>query len=168
VSQNMSIRKFVVTSFLAAALAVSAFAQGSTSTSTTTQTFLFPPVGLGSTETAQVNVVNIASASSSGTAASCTGSVAFANSAGTVIGKATTFTVGTGQIASVSLPFGTSGFSGTRGEVVATLTRTVTRPSTAPCSLVFSLETFATATGETHVVLTNSAADGPGNGGFGR
>src|SRR5271169_5351587 len=128
----MSIRKLVVTSLLAATLAMSAFAQGSTTTSTTTQTFLFPPVGLGSTETAQVNVVNIASASSTGTAASCTGSISFANSAGTVIGKAATFTVGTGQIASVSLPFGTSGFSGTRGEFVATLTHTVTRPSTVP------------------------------------
>ena len=165
----MFIQKLAVTFLLAAALAASAFAQGSTTTTTTTQTFLFPPVGLGSTETAQVNVVNIAPASSSGTAASCTGSISFANSTGTVIGKATPFTVGTGQVASVSLPFGTSGFSGTHGEFVATLTRTVTRPSTVPCSLVFSLETFATATGETHVVLTNSASDGPlGNGGFGR
>ena len=165
----MSIRKLVVTSFLAAALAVSAFAQGSTSTSTTTQNFLFPPVGLGSTETAQVNVVNIASASSGGTAASCTGSISFASSTGAVIGKATAFTVGTGQIASVSLPFGTSGFAATRGEFVATLTLTVTRPSTAPCSLVFSLESFATATGETHILLTNSASEGPvGNAGFGR
>jgi hypothetical protein len=156
----MSIRKLVVTSFLAAALAVSAFAQGTTNSRTVTQTFLFPPVGLGSTETAQVNVVNIAAASTGGTAASCTGSVSFANAAGTVIGKATTFTVGSGQIASASLPFGTSGFAGTRGEFVASLTRTVTRPSTVPCSLVFSLETFATATGETHITLTNSASDG--------
>ena len=165
----MSIRKLVVTSFLAATFALSAFAQGSTSTSTTTQTFLFPPVGLGSTETAQVNVVNIAPATSGGTAASCTGAVSFASSTGTVIGKATTFTVGTGQITSVALPFGTSGFAGTHGEFVATVTHTVTRPSTVPCSLVFSLETFATATGETHVVLTNSASGGlVGNGGFGR
>jgi|SRR5450432_3317645 hypothetical protein len=156
----MSIRKLVVTFFLAAALAVSAFAQGTTTTRTVTQTFLFPPVGLGSTETAQVNIVNIAAATSGGTAASCTGSVSFANAAGAVIGKATPFTVGTGQIASVSLPFATSGFAGTRGEFVATMTRTVTRPSTVPCSLVFSLETFATATGETHILLNNSASDG--------
>src|ERR1041385_6877301 len=59
----MSIRNFAVTSFLAVAFAAStAFAQGSTSTTTTTRNFVFPPVGLGSTETAQVNVVNIATA----------------------------------------------------------------------------------------------------------
>src|ERR1700738_3017226 len=109
----MSIPKLVVTFLLAAAFAASTFAQGTTTTSTTTQTFLFPPVGLGSTETAQVNVVNIAPASSSGTAASCPGATSFANSTGALIGTATTFTVGTGHIASVALPFGTSGFSGT-------------------------------------------------------
>jgi hypothetical protein len=166
----MFIRKIIVRFLVAVPFALTAFAQGTTSTTTTTRNFDFPPVGLGSTETAQVNVVNIASASSSGTAASCTGAVSFANSSGTVIGKATTFTVGTGQIASVPLPFGTSGFSGTRGEFVATVTQTVTIPSATPCALVLSLETFATATGETHILLTNSAG-GPlygGNGGFGR
>jgi len=157
----MSKRNFVVTSFLAAALALSAFAQ-TTTTTTSTRTFSFPPLGLGSTETAQVNVVNMASASSSGTAASCTGSIQFANASGTVIGKAATFTVGTGQISSVTLPFGTSGFSGTHADFVASVTQTV--PSTGPCELVVSLETFATATGETHVVLTGQGA-GPGYGG---
>jgi len=45
----------------------------------------------------------------------------------------------------------------------------MTAPSTDPWALVFSLETFAKATGETHVLLTNSASDGPmGIGGFGR
>ena len=156
----MCIRSFTGTSFLAAALAAaSAFAQGTTSTTTTTRNFIFPPVGLGSTETAQVNVVNIATASSRGTAASCTGSISFANASGAVIGKATIFTVGSNQIVSVSLPFGISGLAGTHGEILASVSQTVTFPSSAPCSLVFSLETFATATGETHVVLTNAAAN---------
>jgi hypothetical protein len=158
----MSIRNFIVTSFLAAALAAaSAFAQGTTSTTTTTRNFIFPPVGLGSTETAQVNLVNIAAASSRGTAASCTGSISFANASGAAIGKATTFTVGSNQIVSVSLAFGTSGLAGTHGEILASVSQTVTLPSSPPCSLVFSLETFATATGETHIVLTNAAVNTP-------
>jgi hypothetical protein len=158
----MCIRNFFAASFLVAALtAASALAQGTTSTTSTTRNFVFPPVGLGSTETAQVNVANIATASSKGTAASCTGSISFANASGTVIGKATTFAVGSNQIASVSLPFATSGFAGTHGEVLASVSQTLTFPAATPCSLVFSLETFATATGETHAVLTNAAADTP-------
>jgi hypothetical protein len=35
---------------------------------------------------------------------------------------------------------------------------TVTRPATAPCSLVFSLEVFDTSTGVTHLLLGNSQA----------
>jgi len=81
------------------ALAAAAIAQ---SGATVTRTFL---VGLGSTETAQVAVVNLANAPSSGPAASCTGSIAFFNAAGTAIGTATTFTLGTGQVASARLPF---------------------------------------------------------------
>ena len=42
----------------------------------------FGPIGLASSETAQINVVNTAAASSSGTAASCTGSVSFVNASG--------------------------------------------------------------------------------------
>ena len=44
--------------------------------------------------------VNLANAPSSGPAASCIGSIAFFNAAGTTIGTATTFTLGTGQVAS--------------------------------------------------------------------
>jgi hypothetical protein len=157
----MSIRNFFVTSFLAALAAASVFAQGTTSTTTTTRHFIFPPVGLGSTETAQVNVANLATASSNSTAPSCTGSISFANASGAVIGKATAFTVGSNQIVSVSLPFGTSGLAGTHGEVLASVSQTVTFPSSGQCSLVFSLETFATATGETHIVLTNAATSTP-------
>jgi len=163
----MSIRNFVVTSFLTAFAAMSALAQ--TSTTTTTRNHIFPPVGLGSGETLQVNLVNIATASTGGTAPSCTGSVSFAGvSTGTTVGtpKSTPFTVGAGQIVSVPLTYGASGLTGTHGEILVTLSQTFTSPSTAPCALVYSLETFSASTGETHLYLTSAAASsGPG---FGR
>jgi hypothetical protein len=40
-----------------------------------------------------------------GVDASCTGSVSFVNSSGAIIGAATSFMVGSGQIFSASLPF---------------------------------------------------------------
>src|SRR5258706_11123090 len=97
-------RRITLLVVMAICAAASAFAQGSTGSTTTTIQFSFPPTGLALTETAQINVTNIAAASSTGTAASCTGSVSFVNSSGATIGTATSFTVGTGQIASVSLP----------------------------------------------------------------
>src|SRR5882672_4914207 len=123
---------FVVTSLC---LTASAFAQGSTGSTTTTVQFSFPPTGLALTETAQINVTNIAAASSTGTAASCTGSVSFVNSSGATIGTATSFTVGTGQITSISLPFAKAAVSGSRTEIRGVVQHTVTRPSTVPCSL---------------------------------
>lgn len=44
-----------------------------------------------------------------------------------------------------------------RGEFVASVQLTHSTPAPAPCSLVFSLETFDTSTGVTHVYLGNSA-----------
>jgi hypothetical protein len=147
---------------------ICAMAQGTTGTSTTTTTtnYFFPPVGLSSGETISVSLVNIApaSTSSTGTAPSCTGTVTFAGIVGsatstTVLntgGKPTSFTVGSGQIATVSVPFATSGLTSTRGEVLASVQQTVTRPATAPCSLVFSLEVYDSAGDQ--VFLGNSAA----------
>jgi hypothetical protein len=141
-------------------MAACALAQGTTGSTTFTENFSFPPAGLALTETAQVNLTNIAAASSTGTAASCTGSVSFVNSSGATIGTATNFTVGTGQIFSVSLPFARAAASGNRTEIRAVVTHTGTVPSTAPCSLVFSFETYDTSTGVTHVFLGNAASDG--------
>jgi hypothetical protein len=128
-----------------------------------------PPVGLAYTETLQVNVTNRPSAAATytglptttiitvPTAESCTGTISFTNAAGTTIGKPVPFTVTTGQIFSAPLPFATTGFSGIRGEVVASVQGTTTIPSTNPstnlCSLSISLETFDTNTGVTHVFL---------------
>jgi hypothetical protein len=121
----------------------------------------FPPVGLASTETAQMNLVNIAPGSSA-TATStpaCTGTVTFTNASGMAIGKPTSFTTSGSQVTSVQLMFSQLQLASTdvRGEFVASVQLTNSLPATAPCSLVFSLETFDSSTGVTHVYLGNSA-----------
>jgi hypothetical protein len=143
----MTSRQFLLTLSLAAATIPAALSQ-----TTATHTRKFQPVGLGATETAQINVLNSASASSSGTAASCTGSISFLSSTGTTIGAATTFTVTSGQIFSVKLPFASSGGSGVRTIIIGEVS--VTPVSGTPCSLSATLETWDTATGATHIELT--------------
>jgi hypothetical protein len=149
----MSIRKLVLTLLAAAAPAL--WAQTTSTGSTFTDTQDLPPIGLASTETAQINAVNVAAASSSGTAASCTGSISFLNSGGTVIGTATTYTLGTNQITSVSLPFSKVSASAGRVEVRGVITRTA--GSNVPCELLISLETYDTTTGVTHVYISGGA-----------
>jgi hypothetical protein len=149
----MHLRRTLSTTFALTALtAACAFAQ-TTSTTTSTRSFTYPPIGLGSTETAQVNVVNDATASSSGTAASCTGTISFLNSAGTAIGTATPFTVTSGQIASASVTFAKVGATGVRTEIRGVVTLTATSGSGVPCSLASSLETYDSTTGATHLHL---------------
>jgi hypothetical protein len=143
-------------------IAVSASAQ---TTTTFTRDFNFPPVGIASTETLQINVLNTASASSAGTAASCTGTITFTSATGTVIGTATSFTVTSGQVFSAALPFSKSGATGARAEIVGSVQLTASASSSTPCALSNSLETFDTSSGVTHVFLGSSAA--PGGGGFG-
>ena len=139
---------------------LSLFAQ---TTSTVTRQFTTSPFGLGSTETARISVVNVASNSSGGTAASCTGNISFLNSTGATIGSATNFTAASGQIVSVSLPFAQSGGSGVRTEMRGEISQTFTRD--VPCSLQYSLETFDTGTGATHIYVTSSTPSQVG--GFG-
>jgi hypothetical protein len=152
-------------------IAVSAFGQTTTPIAppTFTSSSNLPPIGLAITETAQVNLVNTAKASSSGTAASCGGSVAFYNSKGTIIGTATSFTVGSGQIFSVTLPYASAGASGSRTVVRAVITSAETiaiaitgSPGVAipPCSLAYSLETYDTATGVTHAYISGVGEQG--------
>jgi len=122
-----------------------------------------PPVGLASSETAQVNVVNTAVApTASATTPSCTGSIAFYNAKGAIIGTATTFNIGSGQIFSATLPYSALGASGARTEIRAAITTQVTiapRAPIAPCALAFSFETFDAVSGVTHVFFS-----GTGNG----
>ena len=132
---------------LAAVAAAGAWAQTST-TSTSTRDIAI--AGLGANETAQLFVVNTATASGGGTAASCTGSLSYTNAAGTAIGTAVTFALGTGQSSSASLPYSQAGQSG-RAIVRAHLTLTRAGGSNAPCSLKTLFETFDTTTGATHV-----------------
>lgn len=159
-------KSILISAMIASLGCVAAFAQGSTGTTSTTTTtnFVFPPVGLASGETMAVSLTNIAPASTSSTATapSCTGTVTFAGPTGTVMntgGKATAFTVGNGAIDTVSLPSATSGMTASRVEVLS-VQQTITRPATAPCSLVFSLEVYD-SNGITHVFLGNTAATTP-------
>jgi hypothetical protein len=152
----MSIRQFLLTMLGGAALAASALAQ--TTTSTVTRESTFPPTGLASSETLQVNLTNTASNSSGGAAASCTGTVSFLNASGATIGSASSFTATAGQTASVALPFAKSGATGTRTEIRAVISATFT--SDVPCALTTSLETYDTASGVTHVYQANGSEGG--------
>ncbi len=134
---------------LAAVAVAPAFAQ--TSIVTRTSDFGFPVVGLGSTETIGVNLINLAPNLASGTAASCSGSVTFYNSAGTAIGPANTFTLAANAATSINLAFSSTGITGTRGLIRAVLANTAT--AGVPCALSYSLNTFDTGTGATHLFL---------------
>lgn len=157
----MSIRNFSLLFAVAAALTGSAFAQ---TTFTRTTSYAFPVVGLGSTESIGVNLSNMAANPTSGTASSCTGSVTFANASGAVIGTATTFTLAANAATSINLTSSSAGISGTRGLIHATVASTTT--SGVPCQLSFSLNTFDTSSGATHIFLPGSSivsASGFGN-----
>src|SRR5580700_3954826 len=134
---------------LAAAMTGSALAQ--TTTTTRTSSYSFPLVGLASTETIGVNLINLASNTTSGTAASCTGTVSFVNSSGTTIGTATPFTLTADSATSVTLAFSSSGLTSPRGLIRTVLTTTNT--SNVPCSLSTTLNTYDTSSGVTHVFL---------------
>jgi hypothetical protein len=138
-------------------LLAAAAAMAQTTTTTTTRSSTLPPVGLASSETAQVNVVNLAANSASGTAASCAGSISFVNASGATIGSATSFTVTAGQTFSKSLPYSTTAASG-RTVVRGVVSLTTTSGSNAPCSLAITMETFDTSTGVTHVYHAGDAA----------
>jgi hypothetical protein len=166
----MFLRRISLT-FIVAAIA--GMAQTTTTTTTTRDTTI-GPVGVGSTETIQINVANLAANASNGAAASCTGSVTFNNSTGSPIGTSTSFTLTADQISSVALPFAKIGGTA-RTEVIGVIamTTTMTSTSAAPCELRYSLETYDTSTGATHVYVSNAAPGGqaggaPAGGGPGR
>ncbi len=150
---------------IAGLTALSAMAQSvTTTTAAFTRTTNLPPFGLGTTETARINLTNIAVASQAGTAASCEGAIAFLNAAGATIGTATPFKIGTLATTSVSLPFSGAGLTGPHGVLRAAIT--VNHPATTstspapPCSLLSSLETFETISGATHLYIPGQIAVG--------
>src|SRR2546421_10975728 len=102
---------------------------------TTTRQSAFPPVGLGSGETAEVKIINAPSNSSAGTAASCAGNITFTNAAGTTVGAVAPFTLASGQALTARLPFATLAIAGTRGVVRALINETIpTATPRPPCS----------------------------------
>jgi hypothetical protein len=135
-----------------------------------TRAYVFPPAGLASTETAQVNVVNTAPVpvitTTTTPAPSCSGTISFLNGSGAAIGTPVKFSVSAGQIFSAKLPYGSAGVTGgvrteLRGEVQLTPTVSATPVAFAPCSLAYSFETFDTTTGVTHVFITQTSATTP-------
>lgn len=145
----------LVLTFIAAAGMFSAI--GQTSAGTSTRTYAFPPVGLGSTETAEVDLANLASNSSTGTAASCTGTITFVNAAGATVKGPVNFTLTAGQSSSTTLAFSASGGTAPRTVIRAIVALTVpTTTPRPPCSLESTLETYDTTGGATHSLLIGS------------
>jgi hypothetical protein len=126
-----------------------------------TRDYVFPPVGLASSETASITVVNTATAFLSPAVASpspsCTGTISFSN-AGGAIGTPASFTVGAGGFQTITLPFASAGLTGNRGEIQGKVSLAISSTAPAPCSLVFSLETYDSTTFATHAVLSNAMA----------
>jgi hypothetical protein len=157
-------------------LAICAFGQIIISPAATTRTSNLPPIGIAGTETVQVILTNTAAnpattisvlgAGSTATvpAPSCAGSVSFYNAGGALIGTATAFTLTSGQIEQVSLPYASAGsLVGTaagRTLIRAVVTLTTTYPSPPPCSLSYSLVTFDTTSGVTHAIVNDSGLTG--------
>jgi hypothetical protein len=153
-------------------MAICAFGQFDTgtntspTTNTTTTTSSLPPVGIGSMETAQVILTNTATGSKNTTATgnepapSCSGSVAFYDASGTIIGTAASFTLTSGQIAQVGLPYASTASASVRELIRAVVSLNVTFPDAAPCSLSYSLATFDTATGVTHAIVIGTGIAG--------
>lgn len=105
-------------------------------------------------QTPALGVLTAPTTTAPATATSCTGTITFMNAAGTGIGAPVPFTVAIGQIFSAPLPFSMTGYSGFRGEILASVQGTTAIPSSTVCSLSISLETFDTSTGVTHAFLT--------------
>ena len=128
------------------------------------RTVYLPVVTLASTETAQVNVVNLASGSSTSMGEpsgnsnpSCAGSIAFYNASGNALNvtSTTSFTITAGQIFSVTVPYSetapANSTSTARTPVRAVVSLNQPGGSPMACSLAANVEVFDTATGVTHV-----------------
>ncbi len=149
----MSLQRFVLAFLVVLGSTLSALGQVTLPVASRTTTYIFPPVGLGSTETLQVNVANLASNPAAGSPASCAASVEFIDASGVAIERASSLTATAGQTTSVKLTSTQAG-TGVRGEVRVAITLTIT--SGVACSAVYSLETYDTSSGATHVYQTAS------------
>ena len=114
----------------------------------------FGPVGVGSTETLQVTVLNNATnilplASLIATPGPCAGSVSLFDASGKQIGSAASFSVAAGDMQSLKFGFGQLATSGSRVELRGTISITPSTP--AFCPLSYAVETFDTSSGSTHL-----------------
>jgi hypothetical protein len=167
----MSFRAFLLISAAVASVALFHLgtisllsAQSAAVPAATTRQYVFPPVGLGSTETASITVVNTAASpaltqdNALPQSPSCSGTISFSNANG-AIGSPTTFQVGMDQFKTVTLPFASAGLTGIRGEIQGMVSLNVSNLQAIPCALMFSLEIYDSTTGQTHAVLNNSVAN---------
>jgi hypothetical protein len=157
-----------------AAGAGAAFGQSTTSTPIVFSRIVnLPPVGVGSTETLQITVLNayqgltilppvtalpslpglpvlpLLPLPTTTPTITCSGTITLFDTAGTQIGSATSFTAAAGQMASAKFSFGQLASSGPRVEVRGTVV--------SQCSLAYSMETFDTSSGATHLFFSGSA-----------
>ena len=145
----MSIRSLLTVA--AAASMFAALAQTTTTTTATTRSYTFPPVSVGTSQTAELDVVNVA-ANSTNTNASCSVTLSILGATDNTLqtsGSSPT-TLTTGQIASLKV-------AGTGAPVraVVTITPATTSPR-PPCSLEFSFQVYDTGAGAIHVFLNGA------------
>ena len=156
---------------------ISAFGQTTGTLSDGTIWLQLPPVGLAVSETAQVNVVN--TGVTAGVGPYCSGSILFYDIGGSVLGTPTaipggpttptpgTFSLEAAQTFSAALPFASANASGPRAVIRAIIyigafkVATAAGPMVASCWISASLETYDSATGVTHAIVTGSTALNP-------
>ena len=154
----LTVRSLLILTVLAATAVSGLYAENSNIANAYSPQINFPPVGVASTQTVQINVVNLAPISAMGSAVSCTGSISFVNSSGAAIGTASSFTLAPGQITSVTLPYTSTGGTGSRVEIRGVVQLTESKPMGFPCATQASLETFDTSSGVTAVWMSVGAA----------
>jgi hypothetical protein len=134
-----------------------AFAQPGSYSRTSNYTFPLVAVAVGS-EGIEVNLINLASNPTNGNPASCTGSVAFSTvSQGTVISGTTDFTLAAGAATSIMPTAGNNIATTPPNRVLLKVVVTSTNTSGVPCSLAYTLNTFDSTTGATHVFLVGAS-----------
>ena len=153
----MRIKHLVSTLSLAAA---SMSAQ--TQPTTITRSIYFPPVTLATTETARIILVNTApAATGNNPAPSCTGTAQFFFAGPTNLPAPFTYTLGSGQFASLDLTYAKTGATTAPAEVVGVVSQAITIGSAIPCSLNLSLVVFDTQTSVGHLILSNPIGHQP-------
>jgi hypothetical protein len=153
----MSMKNFTISFALTVVLTGSAFAQLPTSF-TRTSDYTFPLVGLAASETIQVNLINLAANPTNGNKSSCTGTVTFSTaSQGTVIGGVTNFTLAADAVASITPSIANNVILAGASRVLIRTVVATTQTSGVPCSLAYTLNTFDTTSGVTHVFLVGAS-----------